>query len=136
MSVRDRVRSALMFALAVAAAQAACLLLIWLAGFLPERPPTERRAGTGPLLMLVSFGVMLAIPVFLHDGPIGRRWAPMASRQATIIFSIAGLLAGYIAGGLLAENGWFASWTLGTRAGAVAGSFAALALLNLFSSGT
>jgi predicted acylesterase/phospholipase RssA len=56
--------------------------------------------------------------------------------RPALMFSLAGLAAGYVLGGLLAENGYVPSWILGTLAGAVAGSFAALTLLNLFASGS
>ena len=133
MAAGDRVRSALMFALAVAATQAGCLLVIWMAGLLPPVPPTQKRSGTGPLFQVVSFGLLLAVPVLLHDGRVGRRWPPAASRQATIVFSLAGLVAGFVLGGLLAENSYR---VLATCTGAVAGSFVAVALLNLFASGS
>ena len=84
MAAGDRVRSALMFALVVASTQAACLFVIWIVGLLPPAYPTEKRAGTGPLFQVVTFGLLLAVPVLLHDGPVARRWPPRASRQATI----------------------------------------------------
>ena len=123
-----------MFALVVAFTQAACLVVIWSVGLLPPKYPTEKRAGTGPLFQVVAFGLLLAVPVLLHDGPVARRWPPRASRQATIVFSLAGLGAGLVLAGLLADNGYLASRTFGACAGPVVGSFAALALLNLFAS--
>ena len=136
MAAGDRVRSALMFALLVASTQAACLLVIWVVGLLPPGYPTEKRAGTGPLFQGVSFGLLRAVPVLLHDGPVGRRWPPRASRQATIVFSLAGLGAGLVLADLLADNGYLASRTFGACAGPAVGSFAAVALLNLFASGS
>ena len=134
MAAGDRVRSALMFALVVASTQAACLFVIWTVGLLPSTYPTGKRAGTGPLFQVVTFGLLLAVPVLLHDGPVARRWPPRASRQATIVFSLAGLGAGLVLAGVLADNGDLASRTLGALAGPAVGSFVAVALLNLFAS--
>jgi hypothetical protein len=53
-----------------------------------------------------------------------------------MVFSLGGLIVGYVLGRLLVENEYVGAWTLTTRAGAVLGSFAALSILNLTSSGS
>jgi hypothetical protein len=136
MALGERARTALMFALAVAAAQTACLLAIWMLGLFPPVHPGRKRAGIPGLFRLASFVLLLAVPMLLHDGPVARRWPPTASRQATIAASVIGLGLGSVAGGLLVPVGLVVSPTLAAAAGAVVGSFVALFLLNLLSSGS
>ena len=133
MAILDRARTALVFALLVTAAQAACLVVLALAGLLPgpEEMTRPHRKNPGPFLQVGSFVALLVAPVLVHNRLEGHRWAPVASRQATIVCSLIGLLFGYLLGGVLAENGFAPSWTLGTRAGALLGSFAAVFLSNV-----
>jgi hypothetical protein len=130
-------RSSLTYAAWVTGVQALAVAAIALFGHFERPQTTPARYGRDDPKAPVYAGLTMLVvaPLIGYKARESKGDAPVLSLQAAWVSSLIGLALGALVGRLLVENGFIGDWRIGVSLGTLAGSFAALVIAGLFSSG-